>query len=240
MSLIKCKECGHQISKSALQCPSCGSKFKRTSAFTMFIALFIGLGVVASIVGSLFDNPSPTSDSAQSAVQATAKLTTEQQAAATKENAQSNAPKNAEGAVALGTKWQYNESKEPMGQGTIKLASVDSINEIQFDFPYQGRQRGTLLIQSHPRHGKAVALQVQRGQFLCGVRGCSVSVKFDDGKVVTFSGSEPSDHSSMTLFITGHDRFVSEVKKGKRLAIEAEFFQEGSKVFEFDVEGLNW
>lgn len=51
MALIKCHECGHQISKSASQCPGCGAKIKRTSLFTKIVAIFIGLVVFSAILG---------------------------------------------------------------------------------------------------------------------------------------------------------------------------------------------
>lgn len=28
-----CKDCGHQVSKNATQCPNCGAKIKRSSPF---------------------------------------------------------------------------------------------------------------------------------------------------------------------------------------------------------------
>ena len=52
MSLIKCKECGHEISKKAKVCPNCGAKNKaRTSLFTWLVVLLIGLFVLGKIGG---------------------------------------------------------------------------------------------------------------------------------------------------------------------------------------------
>ena len=44
------------------------------------------------------------------------------------------------------------------------------------------------------------------------------------------------------LLLAGADAesFIDELRKAKRLKIEADFFQEGPRVFEFDVRGLNW
>lgn len=55
----------------------------------------------------------------------------------------------------------------------------------------------------------------------------------------------PSDGTTDMLFIKTptfrHLRgFVSDIKAVNRLRIEAEFFQEGRRVFEFDVAGLQW
>ena len=49
--LIKCKDCGHQVSKSAKACPNCGAKMskQRTSLFTWFIAIVLGFGILSAI-----------------------------------------------------------------------------------------------------------------------------------------------------------------------------------------------
>jgi len=47
MALIKCKECGHQISKNAETCPNCGAKNKKkTSVITWICAGMLGLAVL--------------------------------------------------------------------------------------------------------------------------------------------------------------------------------------------------
>ena len=51
MALIKCGECGNQISKSAESCPSCGapnkSKRKETGCGTVILAVILAFGVLA-------------------------------------------------------------------------------------------------------------------------------------------------------------------------------------------------
>lgn len=42
MAMVKCKECGNDISSKAPACPKCGAKVERTSAFTWLMAIFIG------------------------------------------------------------------------------------------------------------------------------------------------------------------------------------------------------
>lgn len=117
---------------------------------------------------------------------------------------------------------------------------MNSLNEVNFDFPYRGNQRGTLTLRIHPKYGKDVMLSIDKGQFLCGIDDCTVSVRFDEGKAQNFSAVGPSDHSTTTLFIRGYDRFVAATKKAKHVYIEAQFFQQGTRVFEFDVADLKW
>lgn len=136
--------------------------------------------------------------------------------------------------------WIYDESPDKMGRGTVKTATIRSLNEIEFGFPYQGRQRMTLMLRVHPKYGKNVILSIERGQFLCRIDGCAASVRFDQGKPETYSASEPADNSTTYLFIGNYDRFLTGLRKSKKVSVEAQFYQEGSPVFEFDTSGLEW
>lgn len=133
--------------------------------------------------------------------------------------------------------WRYELKEDRMGG---KTAVTLSKNEINFGFPYQGNQRATLLLRAHPRHGRDVILSIQKGQFVCGVSGCNVTVRFGAGKPQRLSAGPPDDHSSTALFIQGHDQFVANMKAVEKLLIEAPFFQEGNRLFEFDVAALQW
>lgn len=66
MALIKCKECGNQISKSAKSCPNCGApREKAQGGISLAKFLVIALGVV--FIFSLFSNdPKPTRGSSAS------------------------------------------------------------------------------------------------------------------------------------------------------------------------------
>jgi hypothetical protein len=50
MALVKCKECGEQVSTSAKSCPKCGAKPpKKTSMFTWVVGFFLVCAVYAAI-----------------------------------------------------------------------------------------------------------------------------------------------------------------------------------------------
>jgi hypothetical protein len=136
--------------------------------------------------------------------------------------------------------WSYTETPDKMGRGSIKTASTTSLNTVSFDFPYQGPQNGRLILRTHPQHGKDVILSIERGQFLTGVDGCKVLVRFDDNKPETFWANGPADYSTTTIFLNGYSKFVTSLKRSKRVMIEAPFYQQGNQVFEFNVEGLDW
>jgi hypothetical protein len=137
------------------------------------------------------------------------------------------------------SKWSYYEEKEKMGRGLVKTANVLSNNEIELVFPYDGQQRGALQLRNHPEYGKDVIVSLQRGQFLCGIDECPVWVRFDQGKMENFSAIQPPDQSN-ALIIQDYDRFITELRKAKKVAIGAQFYQEGNPFFEFDVAGLKW
>lgn len=136
--------------------------------------------------------------------------------------------------------WDYREEKDQMSGGTIKWATIDSKNEVTFGFPYGGPQRATLHLRIHPRRGRNVILSLEKGQFLCRTDTCSVIARFDDGKPARFTAAEAADHSSDYIGIRDYARFVSGLMRAKTLRIEASFFQQGTRLFEFDVAGLKW
>lgn len=68
MALIKCRECGNEISDQAAACPSCGAKQKKKMGFFKKALIGVaGVFVVLAVIGSLADKPPATPGSAQSA-----------------------------------------------------------------------------------------------------------------------------------------------------------------------------
>lgn len=222
----KCKYCSMMIPQSAKFCPFCRKRL--TTSPASIITLLVLVLIVYSC-SSMYSN-------SKAKYAAAAKKAAAAQGASTNQ-AEPMAPT---GPPPSPVNWDYNESTEEMADGKIKTAVAYSENEIEFKFPYQGPQKGTLMLRKHPRYGKDAILQIERGQFLCHSDDCSVNVRFDSGKTLNFSAAEPSDNSSDTLFISNYSRFLNNLKKAKKVYIEAEFFHEGNQVFEFDVAGLKW
>lgn len=50
MSLVKCRECGAQVSTSAVSCPGCGAKAKKTGMFTWFVGGLALVGVLSAVI----------------------------------------------------------------------------------------------------------------------------------------------------------------------------------------------
>lgn len=242
MALTKCKECGHAISKSATQCPNCGAKIKRTSLFTKLIAGFFALVFLSAILGQYSSEERKAEKQKQAAAEQARvdSLPPEQKAALEKKLAEEAKAKREQELQSQGLIWDYNDSPDQMGRGSIKWATVRSLNEFEFDFPYKKPQRATLQLRKHPKHGKDVILSIERGQFLCRIDGCTIHVRFDQGKALAYNAVEPEDNSTTTIFIGNYDRFLEGLRKANKISIEAQFFHEGNRVFEFDVSGLKW
>lgn len=59
--------------------------------------------------------------------------------------------------------------------------------------PISGSQRATLTLRQHPQFGKDVYIAVEKGQLLESDYNDKVRVRFDEGKIMSFSTSRPSD-----------------------------------------------
>lgn len=246
MALTKCSECGQQISNTATVCPHCGAKIKRTTLFTKIVAGVFAVAILMTIIAQQATETDRLERAAQESAQRQAEqarlaaMTPEQRAEAEAKRRQQERELQEAEQRRLGLRWQYHESKDPMGRGTIRHALVKSTNMVQFGFPYQGAQRATLHLRTHPKHGNDVIISIERGQFLCPIDGCRVNVRFGTSRPASYRAVEPADRSTTSLFITDYSRFVNNTRRVETVSIEADFFQEGTRVFEFNVSNLNW
>ena len=125
---------------------------------------------------------------------------------------------------------------------TSKFAIVKSDEQLEFKAPYDG---GTTLILTLRKSAKGTSdayfsIGGQKGQFICGFEGCQFTLKFDHGPLLQFHGSEPSDGSTTTLFVSPSANFLRKLKKAKVLTMETTYFEEGEQQVTFYVSGLDW
>lgn len=224
MGLTKCKACGHEVSKNAAKCPSCGEPLKRKplgcGGAIAFVFLFV---VILVAIGSI---NAPDSGYSKTA-------TTPPARTAAKPQVQPE-PK------IPGDQWKYASFDDDMSGSKYHLASVTSSNRVNFQFPYSGLQRGTLTLRTHPRHGKDLMFSIEQGQILCRTYDpCRILARFDDGGPTTFSALGAADNSTETIFIKPYFGFVEQMLKSQTVRIEVPFYQEGQQVFTFDVSAFN-
>ena len=134
--------------------------------------------------------------------------------------------------------WNYSEQKDAMTDKTMYFAIASSINNLNFDFPYDGGS--TLYIQIRKKDGtNEVMLNISKGQFNSAYDNV-VSMKFDNGGITKYGFDEPSGGSSNLIFLHSPKSIIDKIKKAKHLKIEAPFYQAGRQVAEFNIGGLDW
>ncbi len=124
-----------------------------------------------------------------------------------------------------------------MGRGTTKAAQVISSNVVHFGFPYEGETHAILKLRKGSK-GQDVIFKVERGQFVSPASSGYVTVRFDDSELQEFEVGESVESTTGVLFINDEERFISQLRNANKVKIEANFYQEGRRVFDFDVAGL--
>ena len=135
----------------------------------------------------------------------------------------------------------YVEYLDEMGRITAKTANLVSSNTVRFfGFPYEGEIHAWLTLQNSPKPGQDIMLRVERGQFVSSYTKDFATVRFDDGEWQMFTIGDPEGGTSDHRFIHDNGTFINQLRQAKSLKIKADFYEEGSRVFEFDVRGLDW
>jgi len=138
------------------------------------------------------------------------------------------------------TKWTFTEDEDKMTSKKKYYASIDANDELQLKFPYDGGSTPTLLIRYKDGENNAI-LSVTKGQFISNVvDGESIKIRFDNDQPVSFNCSSPSDGSSNMLFINSTKKLMNKLKTSKKIIIQAEFYDNGLQLMEFDVDGFKW
>lgn len=135
------------------------------------------------------------------------------------------------------TDWNFSEDKDEMTGSITKFAMNASSELLFFDSPYDGGSTLTMTVRKR-RGNTDVMLQISSGQFLTNDQICRL--KFDDGKPITVSISEPSDYSSDVVFLGSAGLIISKLKKAEKLLVEISFYDEGSRQVHYNVKGFKW
>lgn len=125
MALVKCKECGSEVSTKAKACPKCGAKApKKTSLFTWLVTGF----VAAAMIGAFTSDPASTSNSSASTSSGTGST----------QSTSSSAPATANTApVVRAPEWQTFESSDEMtGDKSAYAISPKAGPTKRMGFPY--------------------------------------------------------------------------------------------------------
>lgn len=240
MALIKCKECGNEVSSKAESCPKCGYNVAsnewttfRKIKYAFFIGLMILINQTCKTCNEAFDKHSSEKSDPQPVPNSNVP------APPSREITPEPSP-SPSASIEPGSQWEYSQNEDDMGNGKSYLARIKSLNTVNFSFPYKGEQYGSLLIRNHPRYGKDILFSIEKGQILCSsYNGCNVLIRFDDEKAQRYSANGTADNSTETVFISNYSKFIGKLQKAKRLRLSVDVYQQGSPVFEFDVSGFD-
>jgi hypothetical protein len=236
-----CGQCGTAARDDALFCHRCGARLAAeaptehpapaadagTGGRSPLIWILSGLGLVI-VIGAIASSPNstpPASSALRSPETAMPGLD----------------PQAGNGAApASPGSWQYRTTRDEMRNAEERIARVQSLNSLHFDFPY-GDAFGQISIRQSPRFGFDIFLTIDNGQFVChSFTGGRIAAKFDDEPILNYPCDSAADGSPTILFL-GHERdFLSRLRRARRVVIEVDFYQAGRQQLRFDVAGLRW
>jgi hypothetical protein len=135
--------------------------------------------------------------------------------------------------------WKYETETDEMTSKKVKHAQITSPDVAVFDFPYEGSQFLTLYLRNND--GKVDAfISISEGQFHEDYDNPTINFRFDQDPPIAFTVSESADADAAIRFINKSDAFIKRLKTAKTLKIEAMFYEQGNRIFNFDVSGLKW
>ena len=139
--------------------------------------------------------------------------------------------------------WKISSSKDEMRGSTDTFASIESDNEVEFEFPYHGGSTLSIVVRESQKFGTDVYLLISDGQFIGNAFDGSnyVTIKFEDGPLQKYYFDDAADGSTNVIFLRKEKELIAKFKTAKKIMIEAPFFDSGSKQFTFTVgKPLEW
>lgn len=133
--------------------------------------------------------------------------------------------------------WHYGSRMDEMTGNEYRLASVESDNEIDFDFPYSS-STGQLILRTY-EGDLDIILKMGSGQIMPSIGGTEYAeFKFDDGSVkkITFNSAETT--IDPIIFFNKEQSILRDLQKSKKLMLRVPFFESGRQTLYFNVEGL--
>lgn len=235
MAIIKCKECGNDVSTEALSCPKCGAVIsktgmKRPGCFALIVSLF----ALYYLVNYFGDKPKTDSNIAVTNSDTFKNDTAPQPVV--------QSPKKEEPAPATSASNINN-----WGEGTVKDEMTDkekpylftrSLNGADFNFPYHvdGGSKATIVIRKDLKR-KVAYIVIERGHIICSFDDCEIQTRSESGKIQKWSASEASPGVNTAIFIDNVNAFEHYIINNKKIRVGIEFYEYGIKSFDFNVSG---
>lgn len=135
--------------------------------------------------------------------------------------------------------WNFHEDVNKMDDSKIYYAELASTNQLDLSPPYDGSNSANIEIRKKEGSNNVILL-IDKGQFITGVDGTTIRVRFDENKPERYDCSQSADDDPKVLFINSTSRFISRLKKSKKMIIEATLYQDGNQQMEFNTSGFKW
>ena len=134
--------------------------------------------------------------------------------------------------------WTYSDDTDKMTSKVSHFATITSTNELSLSPPYDGFNQAHLTLRKRRGVVDAV-LEIDKGQFITGVYGTDVKVRFDKNRASTVYCEKAADYNPKVLYIES-SQFIANIKRSKKLLIEATIYEAGDQQIEFNTTGLKW
>jgi hypothetical protein len=136
--------------------------------------------------------------------------------------------------------WTYeNETDEFTGE-SVRSARLKSINTFELQFPYAGAQHAVLTVQTLRSGKDRVVVGVEHGQFMPeDGQYFILRAIFDDRGPIEFPAEGSKDGRTTEAWILPTDRFMTQMRTANRMKMQATFFQQGTRTFQFDVSDFD-
>jgi hypothetical protein len=135
--------------------------------------------------------------------------------------------------------WNYSEDEDKMTSKKVYYAQVAAKDRLHFDFPYDGGSIANLNIRKK-QSGIDIYLTVSKGQFNSRYEDNYVTLRFDNLPAKRYEFLESSSGDNDIVFLSNEASVINKLKKHNKLLIEAEFYQSGNHVMEFDISNFKW
>lgn len=135
--------------------------------------------------------------------------------------------------------WSYIKATDELSGRDYRLATLRSSNTFVLEFPYAGEQHGTLTLRHHPKMGRDVLVEIERGQILCHINDCRVEIAFDDKPPRNLQAAEPESRESTTVFLPTPQRFFKEIAAAKEMRVRLVMFNHPPVTLTFKVQHLD-
>lgn len=222
MALVKCKECGHEISKKAKTCPNCGAKNgpKHYSLLSLIVWLFIGY-LVYIIFTSFSDiSENPTSGD----------LSNYQQES---QSAQQSVPQE--------TKliWSISQSKDKITKDVQFFLNSRNVSSVEsLGFPYNGVQSWIAVACDKDSYwtyfGFTKEPNISKDETKDGYSTSRNRVVWDESQDTLTLNQEWNSEFMRVAF---KKDFINKLRKHKKLMLELNWHGEGQVYFEHDLTG---